>query len=70
MYKIFYQESRTNVPVRERTKVLYMEASSVTEVRRRLQDTEYNIEYIQKIFGPFLDYEMKSIAFFFLLVQE
>ena len=47
-----------------------MEASSVTEVRRRLQDTEYNIEYIQKIFGPFLDYEMKSIAFSEAQVQE
>lgn len=69
MYKVFYQSNRTEVPVRERTKVLYMDAASVTEVRQKLQDKPYNIEFIQKISGPFLEYEKESIAFAETLVR-
>lgn len=69
MYKVFYQSNRTDVPVRERTKVLYMEAASLTEVRQKLQDKEYNIEFIQEINGPFLEHEKESIAFAETLVR-
>ena len=70
MYKIFFQESGNRVPVRERTKVTYMDAESVTAVRRKLQNKGYNIEYIQKLTGPFLEYEKESIAFAEALVHE
>lgn len=69
MYKVFYQDNRTEVPIRERTRVLYIDAASVTEVQLRLKDEAYNIEFIQKLSGPFLEYEKESLAFAETLVR-
>lgn len=63
IYKILYQEKNTEAPVRERTQSLYMEAKSQREVRKRLADSGYNIEFIQEVSGAFLEYEKQSENF-------
>ncbi len=37
IFKVFYQEKMTEVPVRENTKVLYLEADSERDVRAKLK---------------------------------
>lgn len=60
IYKVYYQEDKLEVPVRENTKSLYLEAVDVREVREKLQDRNYNIELIQLLEGNYLEYEQAS----------
>ncbi len=60
IYKVYYQETKLEVPVRENTKSLYLEATDVREVRAKLQDRNYNIELIQLLEGNYLEYEQAS----------
>ena len=63
IYKVYYQESITEIPVRENTKTVYVEASSEREVRHYLKDRNYNIELVQLLEGNYLEYEQKSPNF-------
>jgi DNA-dependent RNA polymerase auxiliary subunit epsilon len=63
IFKVLYQENRAEVPVRENTKSLYVEASSEREVRFHLKDRNYNIEYIQLLEGSHLEYEQAGENF-------
>ena len=63
IYKVLYQENRAEVPVRENTKSLYVEASCEREVRFHLKDRNYNIEFIQLLEGSHLQYEQASSNF-------
>ena len=63
IYKVLYQENRAEVPVRENTQSLYVEASSEREVRQHLKDRNYNIEFIQLLEGSHLQYEQASPNF-------
>lgn len=63
IYKVLYQEVKDEVPVREHTKSLYIEANSVKEVRELLNDRNHNLEYIHPLEGAHLEYEMKSENF-------
>jgi DNA-dependent RNA polymerase auxiliary subunit epsilon len=63
IYKVYYQESITEIPVRENTKTLYLEASSEREVRHYLKDRNYNIELVQLLEGNHLEYEQNSPNF-------
>ncbi|SHG24229.1 DNA-dependent RNA polymerase subunit epsilon [Ornithinibacillus halophilus] len=63
IFKVLYQEIPNEVPVRERTKSLYLEANSAKEVRHKLSDRKINIEFIQEIDGAHLDYEKDSETF-------
>ncbi|EST13177.1 DNA-dependent RNA polymerase subunit epsilon [Sporolactobacillus laevolacticus] len=63
IYKVLYQASKDEVPVREQTETLYLEASDVRDVRKKLADKPYNVEFIQPLTGKFLDYEKKSAEF-------
>lgn len=63
IYKVFYQESTEEYPIRERTKTLYIEADSEREVRQKLSDRNYNIEYIQPLDEIHLEFEKKSPDF-------
>ena len=63
IYKVYYQESSTEVPVREHTKTLFIEAESEREVRLALKDKNYNIEFIQPTTGAYLDYEQQNEDF-------
>lgn len=57
IFKVFFQTSLTEVPVREHTQTVYVEAETINDVRKKLADRKYNIEYIQEINGEFLKYE-------------
>ena len=65
IYKVYYQENKNEIPVRENTKSLYVEASTVLEVRTYLQDRDYNIEFIQGLEegSDYLEYEKNSPNF-------
>ena len=63
IYKVYYQESITEIPVRENTKTVYVEASSEREVRTYLKDRNYNIELVQLLEGNYLEYEQNSPNF-------
>ena len=63
IYKVYYQEKMNEIPVRENTKTLYLEANSDREVRTYLQDRNYNIELIQLLEGNYLEYEKNSPNF-------
>lgn len=63
IYKVYYQENITDIPVRENTKTLYLEASSEREVRHYLKDRNYNIELVQLLEGNYLEYEQNSPNF-------
>jgi len=63
IYKVYYQENTNEIPVRENTKSLYVEASSEREVREYLKDRNYNIELVQLLEGAYLEYEQNSPNF-------
>lgn len=63
IYKVYYQDKLLEMPVRENTKVLFIEADSERSVRQSLKDRPINIEYIQLIEGPYLEYEKNSPNF-------
>ncbi|OAS86554.1 MULTISPECIES: DNA-dependent RNA polymerase subunit epsilon [Metabacillus] len=60
IFKVYYQEKITEVPVRERTNTLYIEATTEGEVRSKLKDRPYNIEFVSLLDGAFLEYEKQS----------
>ncbi|MBM4764350.1 DNA-directed RNA polymerase subunit epsilon [Bacillus sp. B15-48] len=57
IFKVYYQEQKTEVAVREKTRTLFIEANSEREVRKKLVGRPYNIEYIQLVDGKYLEYE-------------
>ncbi|WP_246944059.1 DNA-dependent RNA polymerase subunit epsilon [Bacillus pinisoli] len=63
VFKVYFQESKYEVPVRERTRTIYVEAETEREVRESLSDRNYNIEFVQKVSGAFLEYEQQSENF-------
>ncbi|ALX47336.1 DNA-dependent RNA polymerase subunit epsilon [Lentibacillus amyloliquefaciens] len=65
IFKVLYQELPEEIPVRERTNSLYVEADSERKVRQKLADRNYNIniEYIQKLDDAHLAYEKQSDQF-------
>ncbi|MCZ2258930.1 DNA-dependent RNA polymerase subunit epsilon [Sporosarcina sp. G11-34] len=63
IYKIYYQKNMTQVPVRENTISMYIEADSEKSVRELLKGKEFNIEYIQPLEGKHLEYEQASPSF-------
>ncbi|WP_338469971.1 DNA-directed RNA polymerase subunit epsilon [Niallia sp. XMNu-256] len=63
IFKVFYQESKMQVPVRENTKSLYIEGESIQEIRIKLAQYPYNIEHITPIEDAFLEYEKQNEDF-------
>lgn len=63
IYKVYYQENVQEVPVRENTKSMFIQADSEREVRKLLKDRNYNIEYIQLLDEKHLKYEQASPHF-------
>ncbi|WP_099157936.1 DNA-dependent RNA polymerase subunit epsilon [Virgibacillus ndiopensis] len=63
IFKVLYQELKQEIPVRERTKSLYVEAESEKEVRTKLLDRDLNIEFIQVLDEAHLAYEKQSEHF-------
>lgn len=63
LFKVFYQGSLKEVPVRENTKSLFIEGESERDIRKKLAGKEMNIEYIQPIEGAYLEYEKQNEQF-------
>lgn len=63
IFKVYYQENAYEVPVREKTQTLFVEAESEREVRKKLSDRNYNIERIHKVEGSYLEYEKQNENF-------
>lgn len=63
IFKVFFQESKNQVPVREKTKTIYVKGETVREIRQKLKDYPYNIEYVGPIDGAFLEYEKQNEDF-------
>ncbi|GAE91809.1 hypothetical protein JCM21714_767 [Gracilibacillus boraciitolerans JCM 21714] len=63
IYKVLYQKDAFEVPVREHTQSLYIEATSEKEVRQSLKEKNLNIEFIQLLNGAHLEYEQQSPFF-------
>ncbi|AME09776.1 MULTISPECIES: DNA-dependent RNA polymerase subunit epsilon [Gemella] len=63
VFKVFYQENAQEIPVRENTQVLYVEADGIPEVRKYLDDRNYNIELIQELSEAYLEFEKQSEDF-------
>ncbi|MEQ2526025.1 DNA-directed RNA polymerase subunit epsilon [Bacillaceae bacterium CLA-AA-H227] len=60
IFKVYYQELKTEAPVREKTQTVFVEAESVREVRSKLADRPFNIEFITPVDGAFLEYEQTN----------
>jgi DNA-dependent RNA polymerase auxiliary subunit epsilon len=60
VFKVYFQERVTEVPVREKTRVLYVEGESVRDVRKKIADRGYNVEFVQEVTGAFLEYEQQN----------
>lgn len=64
LFKVTYQPNSFDVPTRETTLSLYMEAESEVEARKILENnTPYNIEFVQPIEGKHLEYEKNNSEF-------
>jgi len=63
IFKVLYQELAEEIPVRERTKSMYLEAESIRDARKKLSDRKINIEYIQSLDEAHLNYEKQSEHF-------
>jgi len=63
IYKVYYQDSQTEIPLRENTVALFIEAESERDVRQKLKDRPISIEYIQPLEGAYLEYERKREDF-------
>ena len=63
IFKVFFQEDKSEVIIRENTQVKYFDAVSEEQVRRYLSDRPYNIEFVQPLEGAHLEYEKESPAF-------
>ncbi|MGP4062193.1 DNA-dependent RNA polymerase subunit epsilon [Halobacillus litoralis] len=63
IFKVLYQELSKEVPVRERTDSMYVEAETERKVREKLKNKGFNIEYIQVLDEDHLAYEKQSEDF-------
>ncbi len=63
VYKVLFQESLSEAPVRENTKSIYIEANSEMDVRKKLTSENYNIEFVLPVEGIYLEYEKQNENF-------
>lgn len=69
IFKVYFQELRTEVPVREHTKTIFIKGDSEKDIRTKLADRPYNIEFITRVDGAFLEYEQKNEDFKVLEIE-
>jgi DNA-dependent RNA polymerase auxiliary subunit epsilon len=60
IFKVYYQENIKEVPVREKTKTLFIEGESIRDVRSKIADRGYNVEFVQEVKGAHLQYELQN----------
>ena len=57
IFKVYYQETKTQVPVRENTKTIFVEGESIRDILKKLLDKPYNIEIVIPLEEAVLEYE-------------
>jgi DNA-dependent RNA polymerase auxiliary subunit epsilon len=60
IFKVYYQVNIAEVPIRENTQILYVEGKSVRDVRHKLKQKPFNVEYVEVVEGAYLDYEKQN----------
>lgn len=61
IFKVIYQENKLQIPNREKTKAMFLEADSLIEAREKLaNNTPYNIELVQEVTDAHLEYEREN----------
>ena len=69
IYKVFYQETKERNPRREQTKALYLEIDAANELegriktRKLVEETPYNVEFIELLSDKHLAYEKETGVF-------
>lgn len=63
IYKVLYQKDSSEIAVRENTESMYIEADSEMDVRIKLKDRPYNIEFVQPVSDALLAFEKQKKDF-------
>jgi len=63
IYKVYFQESNKQVAIREKTQTIYVEGESERDIRKKLTDRPYNIEFITLLEGNYLEFEKQREDF-------
>ena len=69
IFKVYFQDLKTEVPVRENTRTIFVKGSSERDVRTKLAEKPYNIEFITSVEGAFLEYEQQNEDFTVLEIE-
>lgn len=57
IFKVFYQNHKTQRIIREETKSMYVEAENLEQVRKYFVDKEVTLEHIEALTPDHLTYE-------------
>ncbi|MEH7108029.1 MULTISPECIES: DNA-dependent RNA polymerase subunit epsilon [Bacillaceae] len=60
IFKVYFQESISEVPVRENTKTIFIKGESVRDVLSKIAERKFNVEYVQEVKGAHLEYEQQN----------
>ncbi|MCH6265724.1 MULTISPECIES: DNA-dependent RNA polymerase subunit epsilon [Neobacillus] len=63
LFKVYFQESINEVPVRENTKTIFVEGESKRDVLSKIAERKFNVEYVQEVQGAYLEYEQQNENF-------
>lgn len=63
VFKVYFQDSKKEVPVREKTQTIFVEGDSERDIRKKLADRSYNIEFITALDGEYLEFEKQREDF-------
>ncbi len=63
LFKVFYQKNFNQVPVREFTEAMFVEGENEADVRKKLADRNFNIEFVTPVSGAYLEYEQQNEDF-------
>ncbi|MBT2695342.1 RNA polymerase epsilon subunit [Bacillus sp. ISL-55] len=69
IFKVYFQESNKQVPVREKTQTIYVKGDSERDVRTKVADRQYNIEYVEAVEGNYFEYEKQKEDFEVLEIE-
>jgi len=69
IFKVYFQESNKQVPVREKTQTIYVKADSERDERTKIADRQYNIEYVEAVEGNYFEYEKQKENFEVLEIE-
>ncbi|MDT8859195.1 DNA-directed RNA polymerase subunit epsilon [Alkalihalobacillus sp. MEB130] len=63
LFKVFFQKNFNQVPVREFTETIFVEGENEADVRKKLVERKYNIEFVTPVSGAYLEYEQQNEDF-------